>query len=94
MLSKMLKREGSLFGRRRASTLMKRMGIHAIYRKPSTSKRYQAHPVYPYRLRNLSITRSPCLGSRYHVHPNEARLRLSVRRNRLGKPSGAVIAII
>ena len=24
------------------------------------------------------------LGSRYHVHPNEARLRLSVRRNRLG----------
>lgn len=58
MLSKMLKREGSLFGRRRVSTLMKRMGIHAIYRKPNTSKRYQAHPVYPYLLRNLSITRS------------------------------------
>ena len=36
----------------------KRMGIHAIYRKPNTSKRHQAHPVYPYRLRNLSITRS------------------------------------
>ncbi len=59
MLSKMLKREGSLlFGRRRVSTLMKRMGIHAIYRRPNTSKRYQAHPVYPYLLRNLSITRS------------------------------------
>ena len=58
MLSKMLKREGSLFGRRRVSTLMKRMGIHAIYRKPNTSKRHQAHPVYPYLLRNLSITRS------------------------------------
>ena len=58
MLSKMFKREGSLFGRRRVATLMKRMGIHAIYRKPSTSKRYQAHPVYPYLLRNLSITRS------------------------------------
>ena len=58
MLSKMLKREGSLFGRRRVSTLMKRMGIHTIYRKPNTSNRYQAHPVYPYLLRNLSITRS------------------------------------
>ena len=58
MLSKMLKREGNLFGRRHVSTLMKRMGIHAIYRKPNTSKRYQAHPVYPYLLRNLSITRS------------------------------------
>ncbi|WP_172592466.1 IS3 family transposase [Nitrosomonas supralitoralis] len=29
-LSKMLKREGSQFGRRRVSTLMKQMGIHAI----------------------------------------------------------------
>ncbi len=37
MLPKMLKREGSLFGRRRVATLMKQMGIHAIYRKPSTS---------------------------------------------------------
>ncbi len=36
----------------------------------------------------------PCLDSRYHVHPNEARLRLSVRRDRLGKPSGVVMAII
>ena len=95
MLSKMLKREGNLFGRRRVSTLMKRMGIHAIYRRPNTSKRYQAHPVYPYLLRNLSITRpKPYLGSRYHVHPNEARLRLSVRRDRLGKPSSAVMAIV
>ena len=30
MLSKMLKREGSLFGRRRVSTLMKRMGGQAV----------------------------------------------------------------
>ncbi|MBY0474460.1 MAG: hypothetical protein K2Q13_05260, partial [Nitrosomonas sp.] len=56
--SKMLKREGGLFGRRRVSTLMKRMGIHVIYRKPNTSTQYQAHPVYPYLLRNLFITRS------------------------------------
>ena len=34
------------------------MGIHALYRKPTTSKRHPAHKVYPYLLRNLPITRS------------------------------------
>jgi len=54
----MLKREGQPVCRRRVSTLMKRMGINALYRKPNTSKRHPAHPVYPYLLRNMSITRS------------------------------------
>jgi len=55
MLSKMLKREGKPAGRRHVSTLMARMGIDALYRKPNTSKRHPAHPVYPYLLRNLTI---------------------------------------
>ena len=58
MLSKMLKREGHPVGRRRVPTLMKRMGLHALYRQPHTSKRHPAHPVYPYQLRDLTITRS------------------------------------
>jgi putative transposase len=58
MLSKMLKRAGHPVGRRRVSTMMKRMGIHALYRKPNTSTRHPAHPVYPYQLRHLTITRS------------------------------------
>ena len=58
MLSRMLKREGIPVGRRHVSTLMKRMDIHALYRKPNTSKRHAAHPVYPYLLRNVTITRS------------------------------------
>ena len=58
MLAKMLKREGPPVGRRHVATLMKQMGIHALYRKPNTSKRHPAHPVYPSLLRNLSITRS------------------------------------
>lgn len=58
MLSRILKREGQPAGRRHVSTLMKRMGIHALYRKPNTSKRHPAHKVYPYLLRNLEITRS------------------------------------
>ncbi len=58
MLSKILHREGQPVGRRRVSTLMKRMGIHALYRKPNTSKRHPAHPIYPYLLRHRTITRS------------------------------------
>ena len=37
--------------------LMRRMGITAIYRKPRTSQRHPAHRIYPYRLRQLTITR-------------------------------------
>jgi putative transposase len=58
MLRRLLKREGQAVGRRHISTLMQRMGIHALYRKPNTSRRYPAHKVYPYLLRNLPITRS------------------------------------
>ena len=58
MLSRLLKREGLAVGRRRVSTLMKLMNIHALYRKPNTSKRHAKHPVYPYLLRTLNITQS------------------------------------
>ena len=58
MLSRILKREGQQVGRRRVSTLMKLMNIHALYRKPNTSRRHAKHPVYPYLLRTLSVTQS------------------------------------
>ena len=58
MLRDLLRREGHLVGRRHVSTLMKRMRIGAIYRKPNTSRRHPSHPVYPYLLRNLKIERS------------------------------------
>lgn len=38
MLRDLLNREGIEIGRRHVVTLMKRMGVEAIYRKPSTSK--------------------------------------------------------
>ena len=53
MLSRMLQRASCRVGRRHVATLMKQMGIHALYRKPNTSKRHLAHKVYPYMLRNL-----------------------------------------
>jgi len=57
MLTSMLRREGFGIGRRHTRTLMKKMGIHALYRKPHTSKRHPAHPVYPYLLKGLKIER-------------------------------------
>jgi putative transposase len=58
MLRDLLRREGHSIGRRHMSTLMARMSITAVYRKPHTSQRHLAHPVYPYLLRNVEITRS------------------------------------
>ena len=58
MLRSMLRREGHSIGRRHTRTLMRKMGITALYRKPSTSRRHPAHPVYPYLLKNLKIERS------------------------------------
>lgn len=55
MLRDLLNREGIEIGRRHVSTLMKRMGIEAIYRKPSTSKPAPGHKIYPYLLRGLTV---------------------------------------
>ena len=57
MLRDMLKAEGREVGRRHAATLMKKMGVEAIYRRPSTSKPAPGHKIYPYLLRNLAVTR-------------------------------------
>ncbi len=58
MLRDMLRREGIEVGRRHVGTLMRRMGIQALYRKPNTSKKHPAHPVFPYALRGLAIERA------------------------------------
>ena len=57
MLRDVLRREGYTVGRRQVATLMRRMGITAIYRTPRTSQRHPAHRIYPYLLRQLTITR-------------------------------------
>ena len=36
---------------------MKRMGIKALYRRPNTSKPAPDHPVYPYLLKELAVSR-------------------------------------
>ena len=57
MLRDLLQGDGITIGREHVRTLMRRMGITAIYRRPKTSRRHRAHPVYPYLLRTLTITR-------------------------------------
>ena len=57
MLRDFLWQQGLVVGRRHIKTLMKRMVIEAIYRKPNTSKPAPGHRIYPYLLRGLAITR-------------------------------------
>jgi len=57
MLRDLLNREGIEVGRRHVATLMRRMGITALYRKPNTSKPAPGHKIYPYLLRGVTVDR-------------------------------------
>jgi putative transposase len=57
MLRDLLNQEGIGIGRRHVATLMKRMGMEAIYRKPNTSKPAPGHKIYPYLLRGVKVDR-------------------------------------
>ena len=57
MLRDLLRLEGHRVGRKHVGTLMARMGIEALYRRPNTSRKHPAHPIYPYLLRDRVIER-------------------------------------
>jgi putative transposase len=57
MLRGLLAAEGNKIGRRHVKTLMRRMGIEALYRRPRTTKPEPGHKIYPYLLRGMEITR-------------------------------------
>jgi putative transposase len=57
LLKGLLAAEGSQIGRRHVKTLMRRMGIEALYRRPRTTKPEPGHKIYPYLLRGKEITR-------------------------------------
>ena len=57
MLRGLLAAEGCKIGRRHVKTLMRRMGIEALYRRPRTTKPEPGHKIYPYLLRGVEITR-------------------------------------
>jgi putative transposase len=53
MLRDLLHQEGIVVGRRHIATLMREMGIEALYRRPNTRRKHPQNPVYPYLLRGL-----------------------------------------
>jgi putative transposase len=57
MLRDLLRGECVGIGRERVTTMMRRMGIEALYRRPNTSKPTPGHKIYPYLLRALEIER-------------------------------------
>jgi len=107
MLQGLLVQEGFKVGRLHVATLMKRMGIEALYRKPNTSKPAPGHKIYPYLLRKLPVTRPnqvwamdityiPSLG-RFALQiacraMHGTRLHLSGRRSGLVHPTGPGLA--
>jgi putative transposase len=57
MLRDLLRGEGVILGREMVRTMMRRMCIEALYRRPNTSKPYPGHKIYPYLLRGLAVER-------------------------------------
>lgn len=58
MLRDLLRQEGVNVGRKHVATLMRQMGVEALYRRPRTTQRHPVHRVYPYLLRELAVTRA------------------------------------
>ena len=57
MLRDLLRGEGIAIGRDQVTTMMRRMAIEAVYRRPHTSKPADGHKVFPYLLRRVAIER-------------------------------------
>ncbi len=57
MLRDLLRLRGIRVGRKHVATLMRRMGIEALYRHPRTTRPHPGHQVFPYLLRDRAIIR-------------------------------------
>jgi len=57
MLRDLLRQDGLGVGRKHVATLMRTMGVEALYRKANTSQRHPQHRIYPYLLRGMTIER-------------------------------------
>jgi putative transposase len=57
MLRDLLRGEGIAIGREQVRTMMQRMAIEAVYRRPHTSKPADGHKVFPYLLRGVVVER-------------------------------------
>jgi putative transposase len=75
MLRDILHREGFVSGRRDVATLMRRMGIEALYRRPNTSRRHPHSSGLPIPAAwTYGDAARPGVGDGHHLHPNVERL--------------------
>jgi len=56
-MTRWLLRHGYPVSRKRVRRLMRLLGLQAVFQRPRTSKPHPEHKIYPYLLRDLSITR-------------------------------------
>jgi hypothetical protein len=73
-------------------TLMKRMGIEALYRSPRTTKPEPGQDLSVSAARDGDHAAQPGVGDGHHLHPDDAWLRLSGCRAGLVQSSRAVVA--
>ena len=57
-MARWLRREGFAVSRKRVRRLMRKMGLQALYQRPSTSVPHPEHRVYPYLLRDRAVERA------------------------------------
>jgi putative transposase len=57
LMTHTLRNEGQIINRKRTQRLMRLMDLESVAPKPNTSKPTPEHPVFPYLLRNLKVTR-------------------------------------
>ncbi|MCC7413683.1 MAG: IS3 family transposase [Gammaproteobacteria bacterium] len=89
-----LSRAGVDVGRDRVRRLMRRMGIHAVYRKPRTCIPALTHTVYPYVLRDLDIDRPNQVWAADVTYLTMARGALPGGGYGLAQPQGAGLATV
>src|SRR5260370_24624376 len=82
MLRGLLAAKGCKIDRRHVKTLMQRMGIEALYRRPHTTKPEPGHKIHPDLLRGLSIERPNQAGAMDITYTPMARRFVSLARVR------------
>ena len=92
MLRGLLAAEGRKIGRRHVKTLMWRMGIEALYRRPRTTRAEPGHKIHPRAARRGDHAAEPGVGDGHHVYPDGAWLRLSCCGAGLGITAGSGVA--
>ncbi|NOZ69442.1 MAG: transposase [Deferribacteres bacterium] len=90
-----LRDRGYNIGRDHVRTLMRKMGIEAIYKRPRLSKPHPGHKIYPYLLRGLEISSANHIWAADITYLPMARgVVLSCGDHGLGKPEGFILAAV